>query len=105
MKSLKQKIACLKSNPASDIPSLTSQILQENFELEKYVPNLIVYSIPESSSPAISERVENDKSSVFNIFKSLGNTVPTDIKLIHLGRSRSDTVRPLKLICGSEEVA
>ena len=103
---LKGKVAKLEcSSPLVNSQSIVSQVLQENFEHERCLPNLIVYGVPESNSPDTSVRIDHDKRTVSSSLGSLENAVPDKYKLIRLGRSRADFTRPIKIICESKDAA
>ncbi|KAL4142191.1 hypothetical protein QTP88_004700 [Uroleucon formosanum] len=103
---LKDKVARLEGcKPFENSQSIVSQVLQENFEHERCLPNLIIYGVPESSSPDTSVRIEHDKLTISESLGSLKNAVPEKFKLIRLGRSRAEFIRPVKMICASIDSA
>lgn len=59
--------------------------------------------IPELSSSVISQQIDHNNTTVFSIYKSLGNAVPNNLKLIRLGKQHPDVIRPLKVICENKE--
>jgi hypothetical protein len=93
------------SYPLENSQSIVSQVLQENFEHERCLHNLIVYGVPESNSPDTSVRVDLDKLTVSSSLGSLENAVLDKYKLIRLGRSRADFTHPIKIICESKNAA
>ncbi|KAL4132430.1 hypothetical protein QTP88_009582 [Uroleucon formosanum] len=80
-------------------------LLQENFEHGRCLPNLIIYGVPESSSPDTSVRIKHDKLTISESLSSLENAVPEKFKIIRLGRSRAEFIRPVKMICESKDSA
>lgn len=103
---LKGKVARLEGcKPSENSQSIVSQVLQENLKHERCLPNLILYGVPESSSLDTSVRIEHDKVTISESLGSLENAVPEKFKLIRLGRSRAEFIRPVKMICESKDSA
>lgn len=103
---LKGKVASFKGfNSVEQSQSIINLVLQETFERERCQTNLITYGVPESSSLDISLRIEHDKKTFCNILSSLGNAVPSNFKLVRIGKSSTSSSRPLKVIFDSKEVA
>lgn len=89
-----------------DIAPITSvQIFQESVEKDKGAFNVIVYSLPESSSTDIFSRVPDDKTKLSDIVLPLSINLPSNFKLIRLGKPSSENLRPLKIICKSKNEA
>jgi len=69
---LKGKVAKLeRSNPLENSQSIVSQVLQENFEHERCLHNLIAYGVAESNLPDTSVRIDHDKLTVSSSLGSL----------------------------------
>lgn len=112
--SLRSEIDILKGKLASldtatytqQSPSVVSQVLQETFERDRCLFNLIFYGVPESNSSEVPQRIAHDRLTCCNILESLGDTIPTSSKLIRLGKIREDkSIRPLKIIFENKNTA
>lgn len=98
---LKAKVSSLESSRHTVQPqsSVFGQVLQETFDRDRCRHNLIAYSVPESASTDISQRIAHDRQSINDILESLGNIIPLNTKLVPLGKIRSDNAaRPVKII-------
>lgn len=72
----------------------------------KGVFNLILYGVPESNSNDSPQRIVHDRLSCCSILESLGDVIPTNSKLIRLGKVRDDkSARPLKIIFENKDTA
>lgn len=103
---LRGKISNLeKYNPSELSQSVVSEVLQETFERERCQSNLIFYGVPELTSSIVSERVSHDKLTINNILESLSDLIPQNLKLIRIGKPRSDIARPIKAVFDSKQSA
>lgn len=103
---LKDKDANLESSPTSAIASTTvSQVLQETFERERCSYNALVYGVPESISPVITERIKDDKATFQKLLEESSIEPSHGTSYIRLGKVRSDYARPLKVLYTSKEDA
>ncbi|KAL4153538.1 hypothetical protein QTP88_001371 [Uroleucon formosanum] len=103
---LKGKVASLESiNPTEHSQSLISQVLQEIYEHERCQSNLIFYGVPEATSPEATHLIEHDKHTIVKALEPLGNVVSVNLKLIRLGKSHSNFLRPVKVIFESKDIA
>lgn len=103
---LREKVSNLEKNISVDLSqSVVNEVLQETFERERCQSNLILYNVPELTSSIVSERITHDKQTINNILASLDEVIPHNIKLIRLGKPRSDTARPIKAIFDSKQSA
>lgn len=103
---LNGKVAKLEtSGPPAKYNSVITEVLQELFEREKCSSNLIAYGVPESNSSSFPDKIAHDKVAIGNMLNSLGDSVPSNLKLVRLGKVRPDFMRPLKLICNNKESA
>lgn len=104
---LKGKLASLDiTTSTQQSPSVVSQVLQETFERERYLFNLILYGVPESNSSDPPQRIVHDRLSCCSILESLGDIIPTNSKFIRLGKIRNDkSARPLKIIFENKDTA
>ncbi|KAG7153996.1 putative Endonuclease-reverse transcriptase-containing protein 11, partial [Homarus americanus] len=66
-------------------------------ERKKRENNIVVYGVPESGSPTMSERIESDKSYALNLIKECGITSGQEIiiKVIRLGKFIQGKARPM----------
>jgi hypothetical protein len=85
--------------------SILQQVLQETFERERCQTNLIAYGVSESPSLDISSRITHDKNTFCNKLTSIGDSVPSNFKLVHLGKPSNSAPRPLKVIFESKDAA
>lgn len=68
--------------------------------------NLITCGVPEYIYLDVSLRIKTHEKNTFCIIlSSLGNVVPPNFKLVHLGISITSSTRPLKVIIDTKEVA
>jgi len=104
---LKSKVSSLEMSGSIEQPQLVvTQVLQETFERERCLYNLIGYGVPESTSMAVPQRISHDRQTICSILESLGDVIPQSSKLIRLGKLRNDnTARPLKIIFDNKESA
>jgi len=104
---LKTKVSSLESSRHTVQPqSVVGQVLQEPFERDRCRLNLIAYGVPESASTDIPQRIAQDRQAITDILESLGNTTPLNMKLVRLGKIRSDNAaRPVKIIFMTTESA
>jgi archaellum component FlaC len=99
---LKEKVASFESQILSNNTStIVSQVMQENFEREKCLSNVLVYGLPESVSSAIPQRIEDDNTALLTLFEKL-NISPAFSKVFRLGKIRAENPRPLKIIMKSK---
>jgi len=92
--------------PQSAISPVNSfQIFQESVEKKKCAFNVIVYGLHESTSTDIPSCVLDDKTKLSDIVLPISINLPSDYKLIRLGKPSSDKLRPLKIICTSKTEA
>lgn len=80
-------------------------MFHEIFERENHSVNLIAYNVPKSFSSSTSERIAHDQVYLGKILEPLGSDFPSCFKLVHLGKARSNAIRPLKIIYDSKEKA
>ncbi|KAI8429321.1 hypothetical protein MSG28_007816 [Choristoneura fumiferana] len=59
--------------------------------------NIIIYGIAESEEANVEEKQEHDKNEVFNIVRSIMDTVPTPKKVVRLGKFNPMKIRPVKV--------
>lgn len=103
---LKNKVASLESSSSIEqSQSVLQQVLQETFERERCQTNLIAYGVPESPSLDISVRIAHDKNTFCNILSSIGDSVPSNFKLVRLGKPNNSSSRPLKAIFETKDAA
>lgn len=103
--SLSNRVATLELNGPCDPASISAQVLHETFEREKCASNVLAYGVPESSSESPSQRITDDKCALERILLLFNCPIPQSIRLIRLGKLGQNGVRPLKIFCGSKEVA
>jgi len=97
--SLKEKVAHLQITSSAEPSHLVvSQVLQETVEHDKCFSNLIFYNLPESTALVVSERIEHEKLTTGKILLPLGSDVTPNIKLLRLGKPRTDAPHPIKVI-------
>ncbi|CAI6344680.1 unnamed protein product [Macrosiphum euphorbiae] len=70
--------------------------MQENFELEKCLSNILVYGLPERVSSTIPQRIEDDKTELLTLFEK-SNISPAFSKVFQLSKIRAENPRPLKI--------
>lgn len=103
---LKEKVASLEGRGLVEhSQSVLQQVLHETFERERCQTNLIAYGVPESPSLDVSLRIAHDKNTFCNILSTLGNAVPSNFKLVRLGKTNASSTRPLKAIFDNKEAA
>lgn len=91
---LKNKVASLESSSSIEqSQSILQQVLQETFERERCQTNLIAYGVPESPSLDVSLRIAHDKNTFCNILSLIGDSVPSNFKLVRLVLIRIDSIR------------
>jgi hypothetical protein len=104
---LKNKVASLEGiSSVEQSQSILQQVLQETFEREICQTNLIAYGVPESPSLDISSRITQDKNTFCNILlTSIGDSVPSNFKLVRFGKPSNSAPRPLKVTFESKYAA
>lgn len=65
-----------------------SKMVQELFERERCLNNSIAQGVHGSSFISISEKISNDEMVIGNIHISHWNAVPSNLKLVRLGKAR-----------------
>lgn len=105
---LKNKVLALESGevkmsapPTDQLP----QLLQELSEREKCSFNVIVHGLLESSATSPVDRMADDLKLLSDSANLLAISLPTNIKLIRLGRANDKNPRPLKDIFTLKEQA
>lgn len=89
----------LKSEEKNNTPtSILPDMMLELTEREKCFFNFIVHNLPEACSTIPSERITSDSKNLSDILSPLGISLPSNFKLIRLGRIQPNITRPLKVI-------
>ncbi|KAF0715086.1 Reverse transcriptase domain-containing protein [Aphis craccivora] len=103
---LKSRVESLESiskgknnTPTSILPDMMLELT----EREKCTFNFIVHNLPESCSTIPSERVTSDSKNLTNILSPLAISLPSNFKLIRLGRTQPNITRPLKVILKAKD--
>lgn len=84
---------------------MSSKLLSEIFERESCEFNVTVYSLPESNSSSITQRISNDYTGLSNASSPTRIALPTDSKWVRLGNNNAKKPRPIKIVCKTEENA
>lgn len=105
LSSLKNRVESLelKPNELNTTSSLLPDMLLELSEREKCTFNFIVHNLPESSSAIPSERIASDSKNLTDILSPLSICMPSDFKLIRVGRVLPNINRPLKVILKAKD--
>lgn len=106
LSTLKNRVESLESKPNEPNTTSTSllpDMLLELSEREKCTFNFIVHNLPESSSATPSERIASDSKNLTDILSPLSISMPSDFKLIRLGRVQPNINRPLKVILKAKD--
>lgn len=105
LSALRSKVTSIDTTSVAIAPVNSAQIFQESVEKHKCAFNVIVYGLPESTSTDIPSRVLDDKTKLSDIVLPLSINLPSNFKLIRLGKPSSEKLRPLKIICTSKNEA
>lgn len=88
-------------NSSCDVP----QLIHEMLERDKCSSNVIIHSLPESSSEVLANRITDDHKSITDVLNHCDFVLPVNAKLVRLGRPVLNKTRPLKVILSSKEDA
>ena len=89
-----------------EINVMITEAIKEDKEREKRKPNLMMFHLPESNSPVLSERINHDKKAAISVLRWLDNMDDIEArikKVVRMGRqnmeiSSSISKRPLKIV-------
>ena len=89
-----------------EINVMITEAIKEDKEREKRKPNLMMFHLPESNSPVLSERINHDKKAAISVLRWLDNMDDIEArikKVLRMGRrnmeiSSSISKRPLKIV-------
>ncbi|CAI6360072.1 unnamed protein product [Macrosiphum euphorbiae] len=95
---IESDVGKLPSSSGDNIP----QLLQELSEREKCSFNAIVHGLIESSATIPTERLSDDLQHLSESILPLAMSLPSDVKMIRLGRTIGKNPRPLKVIFSSK---
>lgn len=73
------------------------QIINEYKDMEQRKWNLIVFNVPESTSPETVQRKDDDINFIRNVAKQINVGEVDVVKAVCLGAKVSDKLRPLKI--------
>ncbi|KAJ3659878.1 hypothetical protein Zmor_011541 [Zophobas morio] len=90
----------MPNNNSSDL----SVIVAEIEERKRRSSNVLLFNLPESSSTSIAQMVADDLQQVMSILSPLGFFSHPQ-KVIRIGPPKSNTVRPLRIVCENENMA
>ena len=80
---------------------LCSSVVLEIEERKLRSANVLLFNIAESTASSIAQKIEDDLKQVASILAPLGS-FPKPNKVIRLGNSKPNVVRPLKIIYDNE---
>lgn len=104
--SFKNRVKFLESKPNDHNNSSTSLLPDMLFKLterKKCTFHFIVHNLCESSSPVPSERMASNSKNLTDILSPLSISMPSDFKLVRLGRVQPNIIKPLKVILKAKD--
>lgn len=103
---LKKELETVKKHKCNhgDSEISTEEIVNEIQERANRSRNFIIYNVKESGSDVLSERIEDDKKVVLEVFETLNITSSSGDKnkvekVLRIGRKSVGSCRPIKVIC------